>query len=644
MSSTSGATSNIAPTAAANAEKVKTQATMARVMTLPPESVFEKVAELAAIEDEDLFYSEAVSFVVLLTGARIGMLCQRNNKGGAEAKLIANATDQNLSPEAMEEVNGAVGFALNGMRAHRQTVQTDHGKLAVLCAPFRPDVGDDGGAQAQSLSLVLLLGPERAPYLEPIFSLLQMTVANLMQHGHRLQLEQLKRGFLQATLLIDLFTKASTAHEYKEACSIVVSELQDWIGCDRTAVGSGKNSKFQVDAISGLAEVQKRTHGTARLISLFKETSVIDSPIAWPPPQETGNTKVMAASDQSELLSMFSSEQVLSVPLANDDENDPSTAALSFFWREKQALDADRLALIEAAVPHVSALFSLLKKALPSGVFGKVRHFKRTASKWKKVSLILMPVIFLVVMFIPVPHRVAASARITPAESRQVAAPISGVLEETFVKPGETVEANAVIAKLDGKEIGWRLAEAIANREVAGRRRDQARAAKNVPATQLAQHEYDALALEAELLKYRQDHLEIHAPISGLVLSGDLQRSRGVPVETGQKLFEIASLDRLKIELAVNDEDIRHVNDNMNVAVRLQSRSGSVVEATIDEIYPVSEVKDGGNVFVCLASIDNTEGDLRPGMRGRARISSDWKSLGWVLFHKPWEWMRLKFL
>jgi hypothetical protein len=61
----------------------------------------------------------------------------------------------------------------------------------------------------------------------------------------------------------------------------------------------------------------------------------------------------------------------------------------------------------------------------------------------------------------------------------------------------------------------------------------------------------------------------------------------------------------------------------------------------VSQVYPISEVRDGRNIFVCLSSIDNSRGELRPGMLGKARIEAGHRALGWTLFHRLWDWVRL---
>ena len=52
---------------------------------------------------------------------------------------------------------------------------------------------------------------------------------------------------------------------------------------------------------------------------------------------------------------------------------------------------------------------------------------------------------------------------------------------------------------------------------------------------------------------------------------------------------------------------------------------------------PVTREKD--NVFLGEIPSDNADGALRPGMKGRATIRTGSRSLAWVLFHRPWNYL-----
>jgi hypothetical protein len=74
----------------------------------------------------------------------------------------------------------------------------------------------------------------------------------------------------------------------------------------------------------------------------------------------------------------------------------------------------------------------------------------------------------------------------------------------------------------------------------------------------------------------------------------------------------------------------------------LDSDSSRVWESDLLRIYPISEIQNGQNVFIGEAMLENDNDVLRPGMKGSVRIHSTRKSIGWILFHRLWEYLRLK--
>jgi len=137
------------------------------------------------------------------------------------------------------------------------------------------------------------------------------------------------------------------------------------------------------------------------------------------------------------------------------------------------------------------------------------------------------------------------------------------------------------------------------------------------------------------LLEQRTQNLEIRSPIAGVIVAGDLKDTEGVPLETGQSLFEVAPLDCMVIEVSIPEADVWHVQPDMSLRLRLDALPSETVDATILRIHPRAELRNHENVFVAEAELDNTDRRLRPGMRGDAKVSTGQHFLGWNLFHKP---------
>jgi multidrug resistance efflux pump len=243
---------------------------------------------------------------------------------------------------------------------------------------------------------------------------------------------------------------------------------------------------------------------------------------------------------------------------------------------------------------------------------------------------------------IPFPHRLHCDCLIEPVTRRFVAAPFDGVLERAFVGPGDVVQKGDLLARLDGREIRWKRAGVAADQNQARKKRDAAQASHDYADMQIAALEMERLELELRLLDHRAENLEIRSPVAGVIASGDLERAEGAALKVGQSLFEIAPLDKMIVEVSVPDEDVSFVTPGLPLRIRLDAYPGMQWQATMTQLHPRSEIRDENNVFIAEAELDNAAGSLRPGMKGRARVEATNRPIGWILFHKPWEFISKK--
>ena len=195
---------------------------------------------------------------------------------------------------------------------------------------------------------------------------------------------------------------------------------------------------------------------------------------------------------------------------------------------------------------------------------------------------------------------------------------------------------------MDGREVRWKRASVVADKNQAIKRRDAAQALHNYADQQIAQLEIERLDLELQLVDHRAENLEIKSPVDGVVASGDLERAEGAPLTVGQTLFEIAPLEAMIVEVAVPDDEISHVSAGQTIYMRLEAYPGQTWQTVVAQVQPRSEILDKANVFIADAELDNTDNRLRPGMEGRAKVETRQRPLGWILFHKLWEYVTKK--
>ena len=290
---------------------------------------------------------------------------------------------------------------------------------------------------------------------------------------------------------------------------------------------------------------------------------------------------------------------------------------------------------VRGQAPLVAGLIRLLQAAqgsLRSRIAQRLRHSVRSITARHLLTAVLLLALLL---FVPVPHRVRCACQLQPVLRRFVSAPYDGQLQEVLVGPGDVVQAGQVLARMDKREIEWRLSAQDAEYKRASKQHDTSTVASDTAAAQMANLEMERLAVERKLLQNRLKHLEITSPVTGVVLSGDPRQLEGARLTIGQTLFETGPLEKMSVELFVPDSDITLVNTGSQVSVRLDALPHRSFAGTIERISPHSEARDGKNVFVAEVRLDNPELLLRPGMKGRGRIGTGRRSLGWILFHKP---------
>ncbi|QDV68267.1 HlyD family secretion protein [Rosistilla carotiformis] len=241
---------------------------------------------------------------------------------------------------------------------------------------------------------------------------------------------------------------------------------------------------------------------------------------------------------------------------------------------------------------------------------------------------------------IPWQHSIRCNVICEPAERRFVVAPFDGRLLKSLVGPGDQVAPQQVLATLDGGELRTQIASLQAKLDQAVQRRSAALSSGDGSKSQLERLEVQHLRSEIALLTSRQNHLEIRSPIAGIVISGDLKRAEGIPLQVGENLYEIAPLNRLVAEIAIPESDVSNVQIGMPTTIRLDAVAGTSHQTSLTQIHPRAEIRDNESVFVAEAAIDNHDLALRPGMHGTASIAAGQRSIAWLLFHRPYDALR----
>lgn len=245
-------------------------------------------------------------------------------------------------------------------------------------------------------------------------------------------------------------------------------------------------------------------------------------------------------------------------------------------------------------------------------------------------------------MAMPVPYWPSRECIVEPASRRFLTSPIAGRVIEAQVRPGDLVEPGQLLARIDDEQLRWELANVEADYQKASKKADSALASRSGGDLRMAQLEREQFSIQIDSIKSKLQQLEIRSPIAGVVVDGDWVPTSGTTVERAQTLFEIAPLDSMRVRTLLSTEDLGGVKVGTPVTIRVDAAEGDKWIGEVERIDPRGRLEGSDVVFEAETIVQNSQQSLRPGMRGSARLTSGWYSLGWMILHRPYIWVMKK--
>ncbi len=431
--------------------------------------------------------------------------------------------------------------------------------------------------------------------------------------------------------IIDLVSRVERSSTETAAMEVICSDVARHVQCSYVAIATARGERLGAIRISGGAAIDRRSHIHHDFRQALQEALLRNCPGRWPATEET-NQLLLA---HRQLAASLQCEALVSHPMVTVDGQVVGAWLLAGPKRLVHSPKVERL--MHAASPRLASGMEVVRRAEQPLWLRALRRLPELIAHRRVAMFLVAAIIVAGVLAIPVPYRIRCHCGLNPIERRFAVAPFDGLIARGWVRPGDKVEADQLLAEMDGQSIALELAGVEAEHLKAQRRRSIELAEHNIPELQLATLEVERLAAEQALLEFRKSNLAIRSPISGVVLSGSLERAEAAAVQRGQVLFEIGSSEKW-IELEVPTEEISHVRTGQSVTVWIEGMENRPLQQKIVRIHPRSELRHGRHVFVVELSSELPEDlPVRPGMRGSARIDGDRHPLGWNLFHRTYE-------
>ena len=429
---------------------------------------------------------------------------------------------------------------------------------------------------------------------------------------------------------------------FEAAAIAFVTELAEHLGCERVSLGFRQRSRSVVRALSHSARFGKRMNLMRRIANAMDEAIDQHSIVRYPPSTDDAS-QIDAA--HRHLAEVSAAATVLTVPFASSE-------------RIIGALVLERL----EERPFSDAEIQMLEYL--AGVAGPVLDDKRRNDRWliaqigdacltqirrlfgpryygRKLAALAVVAVTGFLAFATGTYRVSADAVLEGTLQRAVVAAYDGYLQQEFVRAGDMVAADALLAQLDTLDMELELARRVAERQELVLEHARALGTGQRSESAILQQRMGQVDAQIVLLEEQIARAAIRAPFDGVVVRGDLSQEVGASVRRGDELFVIAPLDSYRVVLGVDEGQVADVMVGQQGRLLLAALPDSALDLTVERMTPVAEAREGRTVFRVEAALDAPTLRLRPGMEGVAKIDVDERLLVLIWSRGLIDWVKL---
>jgi len=234
----------------------------------------------------------------------------------------------------------------------------------------------------------------------------------------------------------------------------------------------------------------------------------------------------------------------------------------------------------------------------------------------------------LLLLLIPVSFSVGGEALIASKEKQYAFCKIGGLIDKVYVRRGDQVEKGQKLATLDAREMEHRIKSEERQFEILTKEMDLLRSRAIDDPSMLSKNKIvelkrESVRAELDFLRWQSRFLVIFAPVSGFIVTKDVETLSGKKLEAGEPFCEIAEPGLLCADIFVPEDRITRVKPGQAGYIYLNNEPRRGYKIKVDEIAPRAEVDPRlGNVYKVIAIFDDPPGRIKVGMKGVGNIDT----------------------
>ncbi len=463
-----------------------------------------------------------------------------------------------------------------------------------------------------------------------------MTQEHLAQQGKDVTLQKLHRA-------LDVLAGMNRQNRFRGVAMAFCNEMASQWQCERVSLGLLKGRYVQVKAMSHAEHFSRRMRLVQDIEAVMEECLDQDCDVIHPPSPDA--TYIARAS--GELADRHGQKALMSLPLRQDGR---PIAVVTLERVAGQTFAGDAAEAIrltcDLCAPRLLNLHHY-DRWIGARMAAKARRGLAVALgaqyTWTKLAVIGGFALVLFLVFARGWYKVKAPFAFEAISQYKIAAPFDGFIKSVHVEVGDRiVEGQTALAELDTAELRLQLAAAKAEQAGYLKQTDAAMRDGKTAEAQIAQANADRARAQMDLLSYHISQAQILSPVTGTLVTGDLKRQIGAPVETGKVLFEVAPLDSLRAELYVSEDEVSDVVVGQQGYLATATYPGDRIGFVVERVNPAAEVVGNRNVFKVRAKLSESRPWMRPGMEGVAKVTIEKRPYAWIWTRKVANWVRMK--
>lgn len=481
---------------------------------------------------------------------------------------------------------------------------------------------------------------------------LELTASLLSLYEMRLTLQHRQADLQRMRRAMEVLSAVNEPQRFAGAGMALCNDLSARWECHRVGLGFLKGRYVHLKSLSHTEKFSRKMSLVQQIEAAMEECLDQDVETVFPPVE--GATYVCRA--EEELSRKQGPSAILCLPLRVEGE---AVGAICLERPPEKPFAADEIEAIRLTCDLTTARIAALHEHdrwFGAKAAASARKLAAVAvgakHTWAKLIAIACCGLLAFLFFAKGEYQAEGPVEVQTVERRVVSAPFDGFLEPVKFKIGDTVNTGDVLATFNVKDLQNQLDEAQSKQKSYAK---QAAAASEASLRDPSKRaEAQALAAQAEgyaaQAKLLHDHIsraEVHSPIDGKIVAGELDKQSNPSMKTGDVMFEIAPVKKLRGEIAVPEDQIADVHEGSTGELATAAHPEERIAFTVDRINPVAELVDQKNVFkvrVKFSDADAATVDalLRPGMRGVAHVDVTQRTYAWLWTHKLINWVRMK--